>query len=53
MLEESESKSRSWEGLAQYQQACTRVQELMTVTDDLRASCARGGSTIQTLQRAI
>lgn len=52
LLEEAESKFSSLEGLAQsiYQQACARIQELMNVTDDLRASCARGESVIQNLQ---
>ena len=52
MLEESESKSRSLEGLAQsvYQQACTQIQHLMTVADELKLSCVRGESSIQALQ---
>ena len=48
MLEESESKSRSLEGLAQsvYQQACTQIQHLMTVVDELKLSCVRGESAL-------
>ena len=45
LLEESETKSRSLEGLAKsiYQQACTRIQHLMTIADRLKLSSSRGG----------
>ena len=49
LLEESESKARSLERLAQdiYMRACTQIQHLMTVANELQQTCSRGEPTIQ------